>query len=109
MTNLSEDIAFRRLFHCLVKNLFTYSASKLHVGTATLFNKSIISSTSRDSEGFHILNYNKGKKPLQLPRKYISRYYLAFYFKLRNCTKVTDGRILLLKVDVMNKNREMTR
>lgn len=54
------------------------------------------------------MNDNKGKKPLQLPRKYISRYYLAFYFKLRNYTKVTDGRILLLKVDTMNKNREIT-
>ena len=94
-------------FIVLWKTYLPGSASKLQAGTATLFSKSVISPSSSDTRCVHILNYNKGKKPLQLPRKYISRYYLA-YFKLRNCTKVTDGRILLLKVDAVNKNREIT-
>jgi hypothetical protein len=92
-------------FIVLWKSYLPRSGSKLQAGTATLFRKSVISPSSLDTGGVHILNYNKGKK--QLPRKHISRYYLAFYFKLRNCAKVTDGRILLLKVDAMNKNREI--
>jgi len=82
-------------FIVLWKTYLSGSASKLQAGTATLFSKSFISPSSSDAVSVHILNYNKGKKPLQLPRQYISRYYLAFYFKLRNCTKVTDGRMLI--------------
>ena len=84
-------------FIVLRKTYLPDSASKLQAGTATLFRKSFISPSSSDAGGVHILNYNKGKKPLQLPRQYISRYYLAFYFNLRNCTKVTDG-IMLIKI-----------